>query len=62
MNKYNMNLRQVLHKKCGGEIILISDKTKIVNFACKDCKEMWKTTVLAEMSDDMRLLTSRDNG
>lgn len=53
MSKYNAG--QVLHKKCGWEIVLAIayDDTKEVFFACKKCFSQWHTNIPVEIGREL---------
>jgi len=38
MSKYT---RQVMHKRCGGAIILATVNGETMHFLCKECHERW---------------------
>lgn len=35
-------LKQQLHKRCGGEIVVMADKDRELRFACTACSSIWE--------------------
>lgn len=51
-------LKQQLHKKCGGEIVAVSDKTKKLLLACKKCALNWTPTRVISTPDEFKSVTN----
>jgi len=52
-------LREVVHKRCGGKIAVVSDNTKIVNLYCLKCSQLWKGNIDITIAEDMRLIKTK---
>ena len=55
-----MSLKQQLHKKCGGEIILISDG-EYLKICCKRCLTQWETPTLIKKDKFMINVTKKNS-
>lgn len=50
------HLKQQLHKNCGGEIIIASDKTREGFLGCKNCCAQWEPSVPLYLPSDFENL------
>ena len=54
-------LKQQIHKRCGGSIVVCADKQRQAYFVCDKCAEMWSSGFTSvSVPDDVRDINKKD--
>jgi hypothetical protein len=55
-----INTKTMLHKRCGGEILVGQRNGMEIIFFCKECSYVWALNVMLPMSPEWRPINKRD--